>query len=558
MATRKALSANSFGRLTRGSQLNLEASMIEQEIKHDRRDKLEFDIKPRKNVFWYKYEISKCCHQQKEAGISKALELLKEMKKDKRIELKKYNYTPIITACARAGHIKKAFDLYEEGLDHFKVPSPHMVTSLINACAQSSHQEYATKRLEWLEMSLKANFNYNYNFVNNKCRIKAYGKLGLKEKAFHVYQEILDSGQKPDSETYENLLFTCTQDKLSGLVGAIRIYKEMKLLGIPIGVNVYNQIVHCIRFCGIGSRELLEKTIHSLPAHSKNENEKKRSIFRTENDDNMARQFEYVTNHVKKDIELVSDEFSIKLPSLLDGNNLELAKRVVSIDASSLHKAWQRLKLLGGLRGLFETMHNDDVKPDISIFYHILTFLPPTAKNQIMIYHMYKKYSVDNDIVFYEMLLRNICHNSYDDTRLARAKWVIGQMQVENHRPSVRVFEMLAFACSQERDGHRLLRDIANSGLAITPQLVRNLFYSANYNQNLDYLIWLIKYCAKNSIQPTKSLVDRMEERKIKTRQHLLKTGEPAELTKQYRMFATLLKQWLSKVSIDNDSLKCP
>lgn len=505
-------------------------------------NKFEFDLNAKKNHFWYKYEISNTANKEGLAGIDKAINLLKEMKRLK-IEARIYNYTPIINACAKAGYIDKAFEIFELGYKiDFARPTPFMVTSLINACAQCQDKDYAIKRLDWLETLLKIECAYEYNRVNNNVRIKAYSRLGQPEKAYAALKEYVDRQLPLDVDTYGSLMSLCTSNKESGLLEAIKLYKEMINSGIKPNLGIYRNLLHCVRFCGVGTQKHLEKMLKHLP----------KSIHETENESNQTgipeKELPTVSNSSQKAID---PSCNIDLPSILDEN---FTHNIIGIDVDKLSCPWERFNLFGGLKTFFKTMLANDVKPDFKIFYPIVTFLPQDSYHQDLILSLYREHCITPTVEFYELLIRNISHNASDKYRLEKALKMLSMLQADGFKPTPIVFEMIAFACRDRRSAINLINDIERAGLSITPNLIINFLYPACFSKDMNYLIWILKTCNERSIRPKKVVVERLERMRLILREQLMATRESNTIkSEQYENFVAALTTWLNKVEIASD-----
>lgn len=596
-----------FGTLSRSGSKMLATETVERYLADDKDayDKEEFDLDPRKNAYYYKYEISKYARQGK-LGIRRALELFHQMKAKDRLTPEIGNYSPLIYGCAKAGYTKKAFELFEDSLECRETPTKSTVTCLINACAESPFPEYGLQRLEWLKENLKFNHDYQFNRSHFHCLIKAYGKLGQLDSASKTLQEMLDQGLLPDTKTFSMLLIGCISNKEAGAAYALRVFKRMRLYDIPRDTVIYNLILRSIRDCGMGSPELIEQTLGELPAMTSFEqkllfkkhlsrkgdlNDSKNFVWmplltdmgksiasavkpdtqKTLNIQEDALKISTVELENKKTDESTTSHSNVALlsqshplPNLLSDNHLELACRIEKIDSRYLYNPRNRLMLFGKMHGYLEAMTKDGCPPDNKTFSLLITCVNKTKEFQLEYYRLAQDYGIKRDLLFYDMLIRHVA-TSLDDKRLDRALYFLREMQKDGLRPNISTFEALAFGCDTLQRGKQLIKDLENCGFTVSDQLIQNLFSAAlGKSLQFNYLNWLIKLSKDKNFKPDKSLVERLEERRIAAKEVVLKyeknqlpdselpewLSEGDRGVRKFDFFSRALGTWLENVEL--------
>lgn len=563
----EAKERDEFGTLSRSGQKKLATLSAEKFLPEDEDgyDVEEFDLAPRKNAFYYKYEIPKYARQGK-LGIKKALELYQQMKAHDRLTPDLSSFSPLIYGCAKAGYTKRAFELYEESLKYFSKPTKSTVTCLINACAESPFPQYGIERLKWFKDHLKFDQNYSFNLLQYNCLIKAHGKLGQLEEASKVVQEMLAEGILPDPKTFSMLLIGCASNREAGATLALRVYKRMKLYDVPRSLPIYTLLLKCIRDCQMGTGELVKETLGELPAMTSFDQKLryKKHLSKKGHHQIDAANFEWLPllEDLGKSIEVAlkpqssdstqmkllsgedfdtndklvriqDDRYSLvaresgmlltkKLPNLLSEDHLDLVGRIAAIKFERLNSPSSRLMLFGDMHGFLETMAKDRCKPDVKTFSLILECIRNTPENQMEYFRLSKDYSIQRDLLFYDLLIRHVT-NSRDSSRLDRALHFVEEMHKDGIRPNITTFESLAFGCDTMKQAKKLLHDLENCNFVVSKPLIKALFIAALRRYDFDYLNWLLKFSREQNFKPDKSLIERLEETRLVAQNAILK-----------------------------------
>ncbi|CAA3006501.1 Hypothetical predicted protein [Olea europaea subsp. europaea] len=588
---------DTFGTLSQSGSLRLNIHHADRNLPEDPSgyDKEEFDIEPRKNAYYYKYEISHHARQGA-PGLRRALELFQEMKSKDRLAPTIDNFSPLLYGCAKAGYTKRAFELYEEFLKYDPKPSNSMVTCLINSCAESPFPEYGLERLRWFLPHIKAETNKKLNELHYNCAIKAFGKLGQLEEASRLVQEMIDEGITPTISTFNMLLIGCASHKEAGCSIAFRVFKRAKMFQLRPTVVTYRLLLRCIRDCGMGSPELVEATLKELPAVTgyeerlKYQSQNKRwTKGKTNISKRIGRDFTWVpllcdigasikeavelpksrtvelpaksdkstgdrtasmykqylsgdsinllasTTEVSSDLPTTIIVSPPKLPNLLLDDHLNLVTRIRSIKLDSLVRARDRLLLFGGLYGYLEAMMRDGCKPDIKTFSLMLDCIETTPENYLAYHKLAGDMKIERDLLFYDLLIRHICSFAKTSNPIELALDFIEKMHLDDIRPNISTFESLARGCSTWSLAKRLLDDINKCGFIASEVLIDNLFQSAISKMHFHLLSRLIEHAQANNFQPNLRLIESLERLRIGAWQDILRLEKnPNDEAKKY------------------------
>lgn len=558
---------DTFGTLSRTGSKSLAVNRTERNYAEDPEgyDEESFDLGPRKNAYYYKYEISKYARQG-QAGLRKALELFQTMKSKDRLTPTIDNYSPLLYGCAKSGYAKRAFELYNECLNSGQRPPQSHITCLINACAECPFPEYSIERLRWLRDHVRVDLCRSLNLIQYNALVKAYGKLGQLGEASKVVQEMIQRGIYPDLGTFVQLLLGCTSDKEKGTAIALRVYKRMRLYGLKPDYSVFELMLKCIRDCGMGTPELMKQILDELPAVTVfDEKLRYKSKYKKKSPSDTSQNFEWMPllsdlgqsietalttehstssgaklieegpNRQKSIVTLPSTteaylischeaDSSLRFaPNLLSDDHLELSRRIQGIDYEKLKFPSNRLELFGGIHGYLETMKKFDCKPNLKTFTTLIgcIYSKPSTRSEIL--RLAREYSVEPDSVFYNIFFKNICSNIREPNRLEQAMSLLDVMQQDNIRPDIATFEHLASACDTIPRARKLIEDVERCGFIVSQKMFKNLFKVAIKEHNLGLLNLLIKLSLNRNYNPEKTIVERMEELRLECHDLVIK-----------------------------------
>lgn len=590
-----------FGTLSRSGKKVLATQVSENYVPDDPDgyDKEDYDLSPRKNIFYFKHEINRA-RRRDGLRLKHALEAFEEMKSRNKITPTYRDFHSLIYGCAKAGYTERAFELYDEYLKYEKAPSLSMITNLIDACAECPFKDYGLAKLKWLRDHLKIDINKKLNVVHYNCFIKAYSRLSDKEGVAGVIEEMIQQGIQPQADTFNKLMESCISDRSSGALLALRVYKRMKIYEFRPDIHTYKLLLRAIRDCELGSIELMKKTFAELPSmmpldqklkynakkNAKNNNfvwmpridELKNCIIadldilkkdEQTSEDPELEDCKYLSNDPsdgkelhKSNAEIVvtpednvlairsefddltEDSIDDEPPNFLSDDHLSLFWQVDSINVAMISKQFERIKLFGGMRGFLKKMREDGCEPDAKTFSMILGCIEPTEENMMEYLQLSDIYNIKRDLIFYDHLIGHICHRYHVKGRLNVALNILEKMQLE-HRPNISTYENLAKGCDNIREANQLLKDLDDCDYVPSKRMIMNFFECAIKTDRFNYLNGLIRECIKRRLEPTKDLVEKLEKLRLKWYPVILKyeTNRLKECDRP---------KWLNESSITN------
>lgn len=615
----KQVPRNIFGTLSESGRNRLNRRLLEREFVEESsgHDGLEFDLEPRKNHYYYKYEITKYARQGS-VGIRRALELFHEMKAKARIEPALENFSPLIYGCAKAGLTKRAFDLYDELIKYHGKPVNSIITCLINSCAESPFPDYALQRLDWFLKHLKIEFNRSLNGVQYNSAIKAYGKLGQLDKASSLIQEMVGNNVMPTIDTFNMLLIGCASNKTAGCSLALRVYKRIKVYDMKPNLVTYRLLLRCIRDCNMGSPRLVTETLKELPAmtslsqrieysekcarHDLRDRNKQALVWAPLITDlgktfaeavKVPEQADSATTaeldrkkakpasdksssptivtprNDKEEVDLmpVVAQQEMMLPNLLSSDHLSLMSRIERIEFDRLKFGFDRLMLFGGIHGYLATMIEDNCRPDNKTFSLLLTCIKPTKDNYLQYHKLAQEVGIKRDLVYYDLLIGSVCRLLKNYSRLELALHFVEQMHLDHLRPNISTFEALAAGCSDWKQARKLVDDVEKCGFIVSEVMIVRFFGAAleratANNPRLDYLNEVIKYADQTKFSPNNALVEKLEALRLRTNELILdqeKHDASADRkfsdkqVENFDEFRQLLEEWLEHVELKEE-----
>jgi len=546
-------------------------------------EKEQFDIVPRKNYYYYKYEIAKYARQGP-AGLKRALELFREMKSVARLAPQCENFSPLFYGCAKAGYTRRAFELYEELLKYERKPTNSSITCLIDSCAECPFPEYGLKRLEWFLTELKVRFNHDLNLAQCNAAVKAYGKLGRLDEAAKFVKKMIDEGMHPDLCTFKSLLIGCASDKTSGTTLALRVFKRLKVVDMKPDTITYRLLLRCVRDCGLGDEQLIQETLDDLPAMTSFEQRlkynqrsskgakklrgnfvstqtmtelgeslvnaltepKQRQPTTGERNDALQK-YNTREKHTNSNISEVKRRIqkssiidaerkqhcdntsvsisheSIKPPNLLSDDHMDLLSRIEALRIDHLRTRYDRILLFGGLEGIIEEMLRDGCKPDMKTLSLLLACIKPTKENFLQFFELCKTLKVERDVDFYDHMIYYVSRDFQNKDRLQLALEFLERLHQDNLRPTINTFEALALACNKWKEAKQLIVDMKCSNLVVSRTMFDGFFNSAISRRNYHFLTKLLQLSLANNFKPSKTCIERLEALRLKTHALLVK-----------------------------------
>lgn len=510
----------------------------------------------------------------------KALELYAEMKSRLRIGSEYLALTNLISAASKVGYTEVVFQLYDEyRKEHKKKPSSTLVTNLIRSCAECPFKEYGLSKLNWLEDHLMIDHTYKYSLRNYDALIKAYGRLGKSDKVGEIFENMINSGIRPDASTFTKLIATCGNDTLTGSTKAIRIFKIMKSNNIRTNESTYEALALVIRKCGFGDGEELTRVFAELPdltpfkekmrylQASSTSKDKFVSIPELSKMGSAIKKCFQVSDHLTRyqnphrtshDEKLIQDITPIESPPNLLLDDHRIFNQIQAIQMDRLNNRFQRLSLFGGLRGFIEAVIKDRLNPTSKLLTTLMGCIEPIEENILEILELSRIHNIKRDDQFYCRLIGIVCEDGSYKDRIQIALKLLEEMQFDV-RPNVAVFENLALGCNDLEMSKKLMQDMENCGFVVTDKMIFNFFRHPLRFKNVPFTLDLLRLCIERRVRPTRALIQELERFKSATLYDVLKLekARPASwlqnAMRNQDIFDQLLERWLKTVELVPD-----
>uniref|UniRef100_UPI00398E8BDD pentatricopeptide repeat-containing protein 1, mitochondrial n=1 Tax=Pristiophorus japonicus TaxID=55135 RepID=UPI00398E8BDD len=521
----------------------------------------------RNNTYWYFLQCKKLIKGDK---LAEALDMFEtRMLKEERLVPEECNYTVLIGGCGRVGYLKKAFKLYSDMKKRAVTPSEATYTALFNACAESPWKEsglqFATKLRE--ELSSK---HIRFNLITYHAMLKAYAVCSDLKACFDVLREIVHSGHEMNVETFSTLLIGCIKDTENGFRYSLQVWREMLRLGVRPDAKSYNLLLRAARDCGIGdpavaSRLLLGEGDGMWQLKQRRRVQKLRGPKGTKSSRNTTtlvvglleeqmfglasdqptgcRVSEPEDGHSNETLSKPSET-----PSLVSGNgrekelapraeqSMELVSRhqILPVDSDSsklppsarlpnlLHirvnkknlislgpaaTPPDRLALIGCLSGFLSKMKEDSTRPDIKTFTLLADVVEPKSQSESSLLALMDEHGVKPDVSFFNNFIRK--KSKLGD--LEGAKALLPVLVERGLSPTMHTFCNLAIACTKDKDGLQLLRDMKLSGVTPNVNVYSTLINNAAKQLDYVYLTDILQDMAKNQVPPNEVVLRQLE-----------------------------------------------
>ncbi|XP_060599650.1 uncharacterized protein LOC132753221 isoform X2 [Ruditapes philippinarum] len=148
-------------------------------------------------------------------------------------------------------------------------------------------------------------------------------------------------------------------------------------------------------------------------------------------------------------------ESHVDLPNILDPN-----ERLASvIQVKQIKKPEHRLALIGGVKGILESLKKDNLKPDRRVFTYLAQSAPAHLEDEI-IDEMWAR-GMKPDVFFYNILLKKRGAQHDKDSAWA----LYSRLKHEEVVPDMKTFTCISTACRTHTDSLKILEDIDNAEL---------------------------------------------------------------------------------------------
>ncbi|KAK2817304.1 hypothetical protein Q5P01_025495 [Channa striata] len=499
-----------------------------QDLRHQEE---EGPVKPRKTfrrtntAYWYFLQCKKLIRENK---LQEALDLFNtDMLEGERLQPEEYNYTVLIGGCGRAGHLKKAFRLYNDMKKRGLVPVDATYTALFNACAESPSKEAGLQQALKLEQELQRN-NCPLSTITYHALLKTHAITNHLQGCFHTLREMLQNGHVVTQETFHYLLMGCLKDKKTGFRMALQVWRQMLKSGICPDAKNYNLLLRTTRDCGIGdialaTAILLGPDCETLKGRTHRSNAKSRSKDIIDID-LLERQLFIQPDPHRDNEKCISRQESVHLvpvrqkesypaveladistaPNLLD--LLEGGKSAV-VSLSTVNGPADRLMLIGGAKGFLEKMEANGLSPDLRTLTLLADTMEPGYESLQMLLKVAKQHQVKLDVAFFNSAIRRAARAG----DLDGAKAVVSVMRQRHVNVDVQTFGSLALGCERQKDGLQLLKDMEEVGLRPNVQVFSALIGRAARRLDYLYLKTILKTMSDMGVWPNEVIIKQLE-----------------------------------------------
>uniref|UniRef100_UPI003AAC1DAC pentatricopeptide repeat-containing protein 1, mitochondrial isoform X1 n=1 Tax=Centroberyx gerrardi TaxID=166262 RepID=UPI003AAC1DAC len=548
------LSSRRFFRKSSPDIQNLRHQEEEEEEEEEEGDPVKPKFGRGNTPYWY---FLQCKQLIKGNKLQEALDLFhRDMLRGERLQPQEYNYTVLIGGCGRAGHLKKAFKLYNDMKKRGLVATDATYTALFNACAESSWKQAGLQQALQLEQELRRK-NYRLSNITYHALLKTHAVTNHLQACIHTLREMLQNRHAVTQETFHYLLMGCLKDKDTGFRLALQVWRQMLRSGIRPDSKNYTLLLRTARDCGMGDPslatdlllrpdwtyqkgredmanvkpksglrdpidiDLLERQLFLQPGqHSDRLCRQDDSLCGPGSSDDrdavvvpaadMEAYSRQDSTHLVPVREMANVSLSCELvadsepPSLLD---LFEGKRGGVVSLGAVNGAFDRLALIGGAKGFLEKMAVNGLSPDLRTLTLLADTMEPGTQSLRMLLTVAKQHKVKLDTAFFNSVIRRAARAG----DLDGAKAVVRVMQQRHVNVDVQTYGSLALGCERQRDGLQLLKDMEEAGLRPNVHVFSTLIGRAARRLDYVYLKTLLRSMTDMGVWPNEVIIRQLE-----------------------------------------------
>ncbi|KAI3353333.1 hypothetical protein L3Q82_019874, partial [Scortum barcoo] len=495
----------------------------------------------RNTQYWY---FLQCKRLIKENKLQEALDMFsRDMLQGERLQPEEFNYSVLIGGCGRAGHLKKAFRLYNDMKKRGLEASDATYTALFNACAESPSKQAGLQQALKLEQELRRK-NYPLSTITYHALLKTHAITNHLQACVHTIRvpcdptfEMLQNGHAVTQETFHYLLMGCLKDKETGFRLALQVWRQMLRSGITPDSRNYNLLLRTARDCGIGDPALASGVLlrpdwkyeGERVSHVKSESERKDLIDIDLLERQLFIQPDPLSDHQQDSKEREEAEESHSRP---DSTHLVPVRQTVSppvdfaqvitapnlldffegksggvVSIGTVDGASDRLALIGGANGFLEKMEANKLSPDLRTLTLLADTMEPGYQSLQMLLKVAKQHKVKLDVAFFNSMIRRAAKAG----DLEGAKAVLTVMQQRHINVDVQTFGSLALGCERQKEGLQLLKDMEEAGLKPNVHVFSALIGRATRRLDYIYLKTLLKSMSSMEVWPNEVIIRQLE-----------------------------------------------
>uniref|UniRef100_A0A3Q2YVC7 Pentatricopeptide repeat domain 1 n=2 Tax=Hippocampus comes TaxID=109280 RepID=A0A3Q2YVC7_HIPCM len=460
----------------------------------------------RNTTYWYFLQCKKLI---KAGKLEEALEMFeKDMLRGERLQPEEYNYSVLIGGCGRAGHLNKAFKLYNDLKKRGLEASDATYTALFNACAESPHRRAALEKALKLEREVRRK-NLTLGSATYHAVLKWHALSGNLHACMHTLREMLDVGRAVTQETFHYLLMGCLNDKELGFRLALQVWRQMLKSGLAPDSKNYNLLLRTARDCRIGDPGLASGILlQSNESHNKSGKRvdvdllERQLLGQTDVPSGGGETQNPLVPLTPAESALLPIDSTPNLLDLLEGKG---GGGLISFGA--VEGASDRLAVLGGGRGFLEKMAAGGLEPDLQTLTLLADTMAPGLQSLETLLEAAKRHHIKLDAAFFNSAIRRAARSGDLDA----AKAVLSVMRQRHVTVDVQTFGSLALGCQRQKEGLQLLTDMEEAGLQPNTHVYSALIGRASRRLDYAYLKTLLKSMRDKGVWPNQVIIKQLE-----------------------------------------------
>ncbi|XP_051939987.1 pentatricopeptide repeat-containing protein 1, mitochondrial [Hippocampus zosterae] len=461
----------------------------------------------RNTTYWYFLQCKKLI---KAGKLEEALEMFEQdMLRGERLQPEEYNYSVLIGGCGRAGHLNKAFKLYNDLKKRGLEASDATYTALFNACAESPHRRAALEKALKLEQEVRRK-KLALGAATYHAVLKWHALGGNLHACMHTLREMLDVGHAVTQETFHYLLMACVNDKELGFRLALQVWRQMLKSGLAPDSKNYNLLLRTARDCGMGDPGLASGILlQSNQSHIKSGKRvdvdllERQLLGRTDIPSGGGETQDSSAPLTPAESALLPVDSTPNLLDLLEGKGG--GGGLISFGA--VEGASDRLAVLGGGRGVLEKMAAGGLEPDLRTLTLLADTMAPGLRSLETLLEAAKRHGVKLDAAFFNSAIRRAARSGDLDA----AKAVLSAMRQRHVTVDVQTFGSLALGCQRQKEGLQLLTDMEEAGLQPNAHVYSALIGRASRRLDYAYLKTLLKSMRDKGVWPNQVIIKQLE-----------------------------------------------
>lgn len=404
------------------------------------------------------------------------------MLREDRVKPENYIYNLLISGCAKAGYTRKAFSLYTKMRQRGLRVTGGTYTSLFNACANAPSPIDGLGKAKQLRVNMLEK-NFEPNVKNYNAMIKAYGRCGDVQTAYSLADEMLERQLPVNVETFNFLLQACASDEQNGFRHALLTWHKMNKSGVNPDYYSFHTILRCVRDCGIGDLESMNKTVEQIAQSAM-----------------VPLPLELPENTTTKSNELnATSEYKLELPHLL----LPVPQLGNMVSLSEMTRPHERFLLLRGLTGFLELMHKHKVTPNIQCFTTMLEVIPPTNASEKQLLRFVRKIGLKADIDFFNILIKKRSMRfDYES-----ASEVLTMIRTAGLRPDIVTYGVLALGCRTQEQARELLKQMQSASIRINAVILGAMLRQGCVQKSFAYVNEIMQLSLEEHIKPNEAFL---------------------------------------------------